>query len=332
MKKLLILLITLPWTFCLVAQIDKERFDKIFEEEQSDPKYAKRESHSAAYQNTPPQKVPAWFVNPPVSNGNEVYAIGISDPEMDTTLALSMSIYRAQIMANVLFKSTTQLLCDFYLNEIDKTSDIVYEHFTRINSSMPLDGNFEIVESFKNNYDETVVLIKYYPKIDLPQDQVNSIKLELFRGEVNIANKVSFESTYELIVKSHSGANVDSMFYQLTDLGNRYDVLSTYENVKKTVPIYTLAYSGIPSNDSVQLCYFTHGLWKEYFKSVMSFIISKAREKPENISQLSDAYQRNTLEKLTRGISVNKMRFVVTGMSFSDNKLNVALQEMPLDE
>jgi len=332
MKKFLFLAITILRVGTLVAQYDKELFEKEFQKEFSEAKYSKRESHSSVYQRTAPQQVPAWFVNPPVSNTDEVYAVGISDPEMDTTNALNQAVYRAQIIANVLRKSTTQLLCDFYLNEVNQSSDIVYEHFTRINSYLAIEGKFEIIESFRNRFDETIVLIKYFPIKNLAKEQVNSINLELYRSEVETTAKGKFESTYEMIVKSNFDSIADPMVYQLTDLGNRYDVESTQGTEQKTVPIYTLGYSGIPSNDSIQYCYFTHGLWKEYFKSVMSFIIVKAREKPENIQHISDTYQTNSLEKLTRGISVNKMRFVVTGLSVSDNKLNVAMQELPLDE
>jgi hypothetical protein len=98
------------------------------------------------------------------------------------------------------------------------------------------------------------------------------------------------------------------------------------------MPIYKLPYAGIPTNDSTQINYFSHGLWKEYFKSFMSFIIIKAREKPEIVSVLADKYQTESYEKLTRGISVNHMRFVISGIKAEQNQLKVEMIELPLHQ
>lgn len=93
------------------------------------------------------------------------------------------------------------------------------------------------------------------------------------------------------------------------------------------VPIYSLKYSGIPTKDTVAVtCSFSHGLWKEYFKSIALFIVAKSREKPENITYLDDTYQYTNTQKLTRGISSNKMRFVITKIYGTKAGLNVELK------
>ncbi len=328
MRKLLFLSIIL-YALTTSAQLDKENFEKIFEEETNNSKYSKRESHSGTYQYTLPQLVPRWFITPPVSNDSLIYSIGISDPEMDTVNALEMAVYRARVMANVLYKGTTQLLCDFFLNEVNNSSDIAYEHFSRINAKIPFNDKFEIVETYRNSFDETMVLIKYYPPKNIEPNQFNRIKLEHYKSEIESSSYGNFESVYEFWVQANSDTIADPVFYQITKLGPRHDVMSAQGNIQKQVPIYSLQYKGIPSADSTELCNFSHGLWKEYFKSTMVFIMSKAREKPENIKQITDSYQKNTFEKLTRGISMNKMRFVLTNISATNNKLKVTLQELP---
>lgn len=332
MRKFLFLIAVIAYSHQLLAQFDEEKFEKIFDQEITDKKYIDRENHSGVFLNVHPQGVPAWFINPPVSDGNDVYAIGISDPEMDSTEALAQAIYRAQVLANVLRKSTTQLLCDFFVNEVNHSSNVVYEHFSRINATIPISGNFELVNTYRNSFQETLVLIKYYPANQLQSEQVHRIKMELYKNEVQSTAYGNFQSVFELWVQSNTPDMSDPMFYQLTELGTRYDVNSVHNNIEKHIPIYKLPYAGIPSNDSAKFSYFSHGLWKEYFKSVMTHIISKAREKPENIQYLGDAFQKNSYEKLTRGISINKMRFVVTGMSVFNNELKVAMRELPLGE
>lgn len=337
MRNVLLVLFLFLGSGMVIGQIDKENFEKIFDEEVNVAKYNERSSHSGKYLYTKPQTVPAWFLNPPVSSTDEVYAIGISDPEMDTTQAFEMAVYRAQIMANVLRNSTTQLLCDFFINEVENSSNIAYEHFSRINSKIPLQGKYEVIESYRNGYGETLVLIKYKTQKGLKAEQVNKIKLELYKSEIESAAYGNYESIYELWVPSNSVSIPDPMKYQLTELGKRHDVLSISGMQKRQVPIYKLRYEGLTSaGDSSQYSYFSHGLWKEYYMSIMTDIIGKAREKPENIRHLSDVYQSDaykdkTIEKLTRGISMNKMRFVLTHMSASGDKLQVNLQELQRD-
>jgi hypothetical protein len=274
--------------------------------------------------------VPNWLVNIPTSNKGEIYSIGISDPEMDSASAINMAIYRAQIMANVFNNSITQLLCDFFMNESTNTSDIVYEHFSRINAKIPIDNTFEIIKTYTNDFDETMVLIKYHLIKRQKAKNQHRIIFELYKNEIESASFGEMESIYEISVKANSNTEPNPMLYQLTEFGKRSDVLSVTDDKEHSIPIYSLKYTGIPSTDSVEFCHFSHGLWKEYFKSVMIVILSKAREKPENIKYLSDTYNRNSLQKTTRGISINKMRFILTGITVSNNQINVNLHETTL--
>ncbi len=338
MKYIILFLVSYFWLHSLEAQTDKKKFEKIFEQETSDPKYNTRENHSSAYLHTPSQTVPSWFINPPVSTTDAVYAIGISDPGMDTTQALETAIYRAQIIANVLYFSTTQLLCDFYVDEAQNTSDVVYEHFSRINAKLPHKADFEIIEKYRDKFDETLVLIKYHAQKKIKASKSNKINLEIYKNEVSSTAYDNFESVYEMLIKANSKNDPDPAIYQLTELVKRYDVLTSVNGDSINIPIYNLPYLGLTNPaDSIGLCYFSHGLWKEYLKSIMVYIISKAREKPEKIQLLGEGFNNensdgSSYEKLSRGISQNNMRFVLTHIEATKDNLNVTLQEIPLDE
>jgi hypothetical protein len=315
-----------------VGQIDRKRFENIFDEETNNDKYSKRENHSGVYQFVPPQDLPDWFVSPPISSGSDIFSIGISDPEMDTTEALEQAILRAEIMANVFRKATTQLLCDFFSNEVNQSNQIVFEHFARVSAKLPNQtGNYELVNTYRNRFDETLVLIKYIPPKRVRANQLQTIKLELYRSEVETSSIGEYESIYELIVQPESVSEGRPAFFQLTELGKRSDVVSGKDKEEKQVPIYSLKYTGLPMADSAKACFLSHGLWKDYYKSALIQMLEKAREKPENISYLGDNYNSESFQKLTRGVSVNKMRFVLTGIKGEQNQLKVTLKEIPLE-
>lgn len=330
MKSILFIFLLLS-TVAAHSQYDQKKFSEIFEDEMDDEKYTTRTNHSSKYQYSPPQSIPSWFSNPPVADSGFVYAIGISDPGLDSTAAMDMAIYRAQVVANILRKSTTQLLCDFFMNEQSHSSSIAYEHYSRINAKMPISThNFEVVDSYLNQFDEAIALIKYTPPSKVAPTEMQKIMFELYKNETESSIYGNYESVYEMIIKENLHSEKNYALYQLTEYGKRSDVLSEQDTLKGQVPIYTLAYSGLVSTDTVPFQYFTHGLWKEYFKSIMSFIIARAREKPEIVSVLADKYQTESYEKLTRGISVNHMRFVLSGIKAENNQLKVEMVELPL--
>lgn len=330
--KALITLILLAYSLVATAQIDKKKFEKIFNEETTSDKYTKRENHSGAYQFIPPQTVPEWFINPPTGNESTIYSIGISDPEMDTTEGMEQALFRAEIMANIFRKSTTQLLCDFFTNELNQSSDIVFEHFARVSSKLPAQkGNYEILNTYRNRFDETLVLIKYIPPKRIKANQLQTIRLELYRSEVETSSSGEYESIYELLVQPYSVEEPIPAFFQITEFGKRSEVISGINKSEKKVPIYSLKYKGIPMTDSTQTCFLSHGLWKDYYKSVLVKILDKAREKPENISFLGDNFNNESYQKLTRGVSINKMQFIVTEIKANQNQLNVSLKEVPLE-
>ncbi len=336
MKKIILSNTFLIIVLSSFSQLDQKNFEKTFNQEidaVEGENSVQRENHSALYQYVPPQQVPEWFIQPMVSDKNEVFAIGISDPGLDSIQSMQQAVYRAEIMANVLLKSTTQLLCDFFLNEVDKSTNIVYEHFTRITSKIPFTSEYyTVVDSFRNAFDETLVLIKYTTPKAIESTELGEINLEFYKNETESSSQGELESIYELQVKSPSAPEPKVHFYQLTEFGPRFDVISDLKGQEVQIPIYSLSYQGIPALDSVNQCYFSHGLWKEYLKSVMTQIIETARVKPGSIKFLGDAYQKSSYQKLTRGISVNKQRFVITGIKAKENKLLVMMQELPLDE
>lgn len=331
----IILVLCLALSSNLFAQFDKEKFEEIFNEETSqDDKYSSRESHSNLYTHVPAQTIPQWVYAPPVSSSGSIVALGISDPGLDSTDAFQMATYRACVMANILHKNTTQLLCDFFLNEVLASQQIVYEHFSRIITQMPDSvSSYNILETYTNAFDETFVLIEYNPFEKRESLNLNTIFFELYKNETEHGLYGGYESIYELLVK-RNGNKYSPMMYQLTEYGPRNSVVGSIYGIDYEVPIYSLSYN-YQMADSVTKFHLSHGIWKEYFKSTTNYILSVAREKPENIKVMgdnnkADYNQSDSYEKLTRGLSVNKLAFVFEGIRVTNDQLSVSLREVPI--
>lgn len=331
MYKSIVLVISIILAFSSSAQLDKERFQEIFKKETKENKYQSRDNHSSKYTYTAAQEFPSWLVNPPMPGSGEFIGLGISDPGLDSADAMNMAVYRAQIMAYMLQKSTTQFMVDFFTNEITGAQEVVYEHFARVFTKMPEKiENCEVIKTYTNKFDETFVLVKYKPNQDLQMNNNKTAIMELFKNEMQAGARGQYESVYELLVKDNLNESNVPMMYRIVEFGSRNDVEGTVENEDYAVPIYSLRYE-FPTRDTLIQKQFSHGIWKEVFKSTVTQILNKARKKPEIIKDMSDDYQAQSTEKLTRGISSNKMSFIWVGIGFKYDQIKMKLKEVPTE-
>ncbi len=304
------------------SQLNGSRFDEVLAESGEEGISGTSNGRSSRYYTTKAQSVPKWFFHLPVSQ-NAVYAIGISDPEMDSTLGFEQALTRAKLLAGISCKSLTQLLCDFFYDETGGIQNVAFENYSRIKANALATANAEIVQSYRNQFDETLVLIKISPCVS-PLEKENSIYLEVYKSEVESSVHGDFESIVELGINENT--TYQPTFYQSTELGGRFSILSVHDTLKHELPIYNLSYH-IPCGDSTQTIHLSHGLWKEYVASLANNIIHLAKNKPENIKVLSDRYQTTSYQKLTRGISNNMLYLNITGVSWKNDAFEVSLIE-----
>ena len=331
MYKSLFFLTSILFSISISAQLDKERFQEIFDDETKEEKYISRDNHSTEYSHTKAQELPNWFFHPPTPGNGEFIGLGISDPGLDSTDAINMAINRAQIMAYMLKKSTTQFMVDYFINEVTDAHEVVYEHFARVITKMPASvNNCELIESYTNEFDETFALVKFIPDNSKSTMNHNMVFMELFKNEMQAGARGQYESVYELLVKDNREKDEVPLMYRVIEYGTRNDVEGTINNENYSLPIYSLRYTYILP-DTVINKQFSHGIWKEVFKATITQILNKARKKPETIKDMGDNYQVESSEKLTRGISSNQMSFIWVGMGLQYDQLMIRLKEIPVE-
>jgi hypothetical protein len=320
---------TLLFSLIIIIQSNgqnlKDKFQKDVFEKELGYKSSKtqRHSHSSAFLYTSPQNLPNWCSQIPASSNREIFAIGISDPGMDTAQAMSMAIQRAEIMANLFRKSTVQLLCDFYVSDDDHIKKSIYEHGAQIYAYLPATkGTTEVLQEHFSEFHEAIVLIKYTPPRLVSKKKLSVIRAEVYRSDMERNKRGEFKTIYELILKNHFNLNQAPVFYEATEIGNHKEVLSIQENDTVFVPIYNLKYKADSSYSTL-----SHGLWSCYYKQTVDYILDRAREKPENIRYLGDDYMQSTIEKQVLGKSENLVKTTLRSISFSENALKVGIIE-----
>lgn len=126
---------------CLFALIDsniiaqnQQDFNKVFEKETADKSIAQ---NKGKFKNIEilsyyPDTLPNWFFSIP-NSGSEIYAIGISDPDMEQSKAKELAILRAKSNA-LLFRMLKYSISEIYTHQHRKQGDTL----TYANASIPI--------------------------------------------------------------------------------------------------------------------------------------------------------------------------------------------------
>ena len=118
-RKLIIATAILLTNGCLFSQTNQD-FNKVFEKETADRIEAVK---SGKFKNVQilsyyPDTLPKWFFNLPANNGL-VYAMGISDPDMELEKAKELALLRAKTNALLFSNSKVQYFRDIYTSAVE---------------------------------------------------------------------------------------------------------------------------------------------------------------------------------------------------------------------
>ncbi|MFW5706730.1 MAG: hypothetical protein ACOC12_02310, partial [Bacteroidota bacterium] len=121
--QLLFTLLLLFWGISLVAQTPSKHFLEIFEKETN--QIGSQESKYGNFKHTGklsffPDTLPVWFFQPPVPEHNQVYAIGISDPDLPAQEGFQQAYYRARVMAVLFNGARIEYFRDVFTSDQDQ--------------------------------------------------------------------------------------------------------------------------------------------------------------------------------------------------------------------
>lgn len=287
--------------------------------------------------------LPSWAEDLPYSvTGNDIYAIGISDPRMtDSVLARDVAINRALTMAVMFNESRIYYTSDYFEKRTEEYRWYVInenvEEMGRINAVAWVDEkSFTILESEKNRNGETMVLIRYTPAEK--KDSNFFVIGEYYRQDFEISNTRALESvrSIKLTSKWKKTDAVDTIisFFHMTNWNNSISTDISYCDQEISPPGYSYEYaSSIPDsfgiktyNTSVNL---KKGLWIAYIDSYMQSIMKISKNLNSKMETVFDDYKVNrddgiteySIEKLARSVCKNTLSFEYGGLGINKNSL-----------
>ncbi len=339
MKKTLsaIVLIVVINLFAGSVSGQNKNFEKIFEKETSGSKVVE----STKFNNIStlsfyPDTLPNWFFTPPESSLNGIYAIGISDPDMEPTKAKEMAIHRAKAMASICLNAKLQYFRDVYtsVKESGRYTDYRqrFDTYFKISSLSKInDESFAVIDSHMTRYNESMILIKYTPnQTRAIQDKLLSVVGTVLYVEAQLDDAFEVQAEYELLSAFRQPEkNIQSAHYLYREKGNDFLSNSEYLNSVIDFPVYIYKYASPNWNENTRPLVSYNGLWSKFTREFLRNLTLTTEQTKTKIKSLGEKYNPE-ISNLTREIVSYKAQLKLNGIVFERDsmKLNLSVNEI----
>lgn len=341
------------WTFCCYVAViiavcmcstslqgqDQQNFKKIFDKETSSESAA---PDSVKFRNVEvlsfyPDTLPSWFFTQPASV-SDFYAIGISDPDMDSTSAKELAIHRAKANALLFSNARVQYYRDIYSTAQDdgRYAGVrqQFDTYFKISvSSMVSNAMFSVVDTHFTRYNEYIALVKYSPAIVNADSAYNlTVMGTSFFVEASVDDAFEEQAEYEIMSIAQMGqSNSCKAHYLYREKGNRSLSSSSFKEQEVTYPVYAYIYAS-PQWGSVRHAFTSYnGLWSIYTRQLLRYLTLNSQQSSIKLRNVGEQYS-SRLSNLTREIASFTGQLNINGINFDSDTLKFDIQLKELNQ
>ncbi len=273
-----------------------ESFKKTFDKEFSDDKNVADGMDTKFISHLPPAELPAWMLNfDDLSANGQLVVLGISDPGLDTTLAIEQAKTRALGLLSIFGGAIVQNITDVYSNETAH-DDIVgkFSSFSKVESTISY--NLSQLKIFKQGftaYGEVVILAGFEEKGINTADIKGNVMTDYFLSEEGEYDDLFVYSTYNFELKLRE--NISSEFschntkksILISSGHNDENLEFDYGRFKYYLPQeVAIAEEELLNHSYTDL---SDGLWNAYFSGILRQI-EMADKRTSEIKRMGDQY------------------------------------------
>lgn len=315
---------------CLISQ-NKTAFEKIFEKEtggivSEESVQFKNISKVSFY----PDTLPNWFFTPPQSTQNTIYAVGISDPDMEPAKAKEMAIHRAKALAGLYVNTRFQYYRDVYTSEQESGRYTTYRQrfdtYFKISSTLKTnDESFAVVDSHMTRYNESLVLVKLI--LDNSQsailEQQSAVGTVLF-VEAQVGDAFEVQAEYDLLSAFRQpDKEIKSAHFLYREKGNKFLSNSEYLNNTIEFPVYIYKYTSPMGDKNTQPLVSYNGLWSKFTREMLRTLTLTTEQTKTHIKNLGEK-NNPSLSNLAREIVSFKANLKLNGIVFERDSMKLS--------
>ncbi len=311
----------------LFAQTGKADFEKVFEKETGDKENVARKNFKNVKRfSYYPDTLPSWFFAPPQGLKSEMFAVGISDPDQDSTTAMKQAFHRAKALAILFGKSKMQYFRDVYTSEqqAGKYTDYRqrFDTYFKVSSMAVVnDDCFTLINSHFTRYNEAVVLVKYTPAKKGSKQVVVQGNALFIEAQVEDAFEVQAEYEIQTAIND-IGGKPETTFFLFRQKGNKTYSESRFLNAYLQFPVFVYKYvsPNYPSGSLPLICY--SGLWSRYSSELMQSLILTTETNRKTVKNLGQQYNPENAN-LSREVAQAISTIYINGIEFENDSLRV---------
>ncbi len=312
-------------------EIRYDHFKKTFEHEMNATETGMVSKEEKKYVSPlKPSPLPEWISGfDTVSDAEYPMAFGISDPGLDSALALKQAEIRALGMLAIFNGCTIQNLTDNYTAET--TDDEVFEKFSSFSQiTAKANAGLQQMKIYKTgftDYGEAIVLAGFADTASMPEANPVKVLSDYFMWEEGDHDALKVYDTYHFHV-ARPGAF--STGFACHNTKNSVLISSELDSLKLEFDYGRFRYftRNGPQPDEETVMDFSigamsEGLWNAYLVAVLRQIEMSEKQTSE-IKRMDDQYN-GKMQGLNREISNIRHRFMLSGIFIADNNLYVRL-------
>jgi len=309
-----------------------ENFKKTFDKELGDGDQDKNidEQDTKFVLHLPPAELPAWMLSFDNLNITDpLFVFGISDPGLDTALAMEQARIRALGLLSLFSGANVQNITDVYSNEIG-FDEIVgkFTSFSKVESTISYNlSHLKIYEQTFTEYGEAIVIAGIDNSGINTMDIKGQVMADYFLSEEGEFDDLFVYSTYnfELDLRDkHSSA------FSCHNTRKSILISSTHNSVELDFDYGRFKYyfpQEITISDDELLNYsytdLSDGLWNAYLSGILRQI-EMVEKNTSEIKRMGDQYS-GKFQNLSREISNIQLNFEQAAIFIKDNTLFVKL-------
>lgn len=271
---------------------------------------------------------------------NEVYAIGISDPKLNTQIAHKQAITRAKLLISLMSDAKIKDCKEIYTNETEQhhQSDYAtkFTRFQQIKSKLTYDeSQFQIVDSITTRFGEKIILLKYTsdPNNSIKKSGIIESTVDVMLAEYNLRTKFQENKFFNCMFKASSPSSLDEGMYRLYKVDEISDIVSTFNDQTFNFSPDYFKYllhdpNKVPDYPVKTKLYY--GLWKAYFESMVIQLSNFYVSTEFALQTLSDNYSNEEGKKsqsIDQQIHTIDFSGKITRLYISENELTLQIEK-----
>lgn len=319
---------------------DKENFEKIFlKETQGTKDYSSAKFKNIAKFSYYPDTLPSWFFTPPASTLSCIYAVGISDPDMEPAKAKQMAIHRAKAMVGLYLNAKMQYFRDVYTSEKESKGYTNYRQrfdtYFKISSLSKIDdASFAVIDSHLTRYNESMILLKYSPESLKEVNNILTVVGTVLYIEAQVDDAFEVQAEYELLSalrQPESQAQLAHYLYR--EKGNKFLSNSEFLNNTNEFPVYIYKYASPNWEKNTPPLVSYNGLWSKFTRELLRNLTLTTEQTKIRIKNLGEKYNP-AMSNLSRETVSYLAQLKLNGIVFERDsmKLNLSVNELMPDK